>query len=57
VPLCWQYLGENIELDVVGGFVGVSQDQETLAVRPAIGRAVCERPSESDSAKLGDPDV
>ena len=48
VPLCWQYRGETIGLDVVGGFVGVSQDQETLAVRPAIGWAVCERPSDSD---------
>ena len=52
VPLGWQYRGETIELDVAGGFVGVSQDQETLAVRPAIGWAVCERLSDSD---LGNP--
>ena len=50
VPLCWQYLGGADEIDVVAGSVRVSQDQETLAVRPASGWAVCERLSENDSA-------
>jgi hypothetical protein len=40
VPFLWKYLGTNLPMQFVGGFVGVAQDDITLAVRPAIGWAV-----------------
>jgi len=40
VPLTWEYLGEKLPMTLSGGFVGISQDPQTLAVRPAIGWAV-----------------
>jgi hypothetical protein len=39
-PFIWKYLGTPLPMELVAGFVGVSQDAETLAVRPAIGWAV-----------------
>ncbi len=44
VPFEWEFPLENLVFDMefVGGFVGVSQDQQTLAVRPEIGWAVLE---------------
>jgi hypothetical protein len=39
-PFIWQYLGTSLPMEFVAGFVGVSQDTTTLAVRPAIGWAV-----------------
>jgi hypothetical protein len=39
-PFIWEYLGTDIAMEFLGGFVGVSQDLETQAVRPAIGWAV-----------------
>ena len=41
-PFLWKYLGSNIPMELIGGFVGVSQDAGTLAVRAAIGWAVRE---------------
>jgi hypothetical protein len=41
-PLVWKYLGTEIPMTLSGGFVGISQDPQTLAVRPAIGWAVQE---------------
>lgn len=41
-PFLWEYLGTEIPMAFRGGFVGVSQDPETLAVRPAIGWAITE---------------
>jgi hypothetical protein len=46
-PFLWKYLGNDIPMDFVGGFVGVSQDPETLEVRPAIGWAVREATREA----------
>ncbi|WP_235880183.1 DUF4419 domain-containing protein [Polyangium aurulentum] len=46
VPFLWEYLGQDIPMAFLGGFVGVSQDPETLAVRPAIGWAVQEAAAE-----------
>jgi hypothetical protein len=40
VPFKWQYLGESLAMELLSGFVGISQDARTLAVRPAIGWAV-----------------
>ncbi|HWO26998.1 MAG TPA: DUF4419 domain-containing protein [Kofleriaceae bacterium] len=39
-PLTWDYLGTKLSMTLSGGFVGVSQNPQTLAVRPAIGWAV-----------------
>lgn len=41
-PFTWEYHGKTIAMAFLGGFVGVSQDQATGAVRPAIGWAVGE---------------
>jgi uncharacterized protein DUF4419 len=40
VPFVWNYLGTKLPMQFVGGFVGVAQDDATLAVRPAVGWAV-----------------
>lgn len=42
VPFLWKYLGAEIPMTLAGGFVGISQDPQTLAVRPAIGWVVRE---------------
>ncbi|HWO18836.1 MAG TPA: DUF4419 domain-containing protein [Kofleriaceae bacterium] len=44
VPFLWKYLGTKIPMMLAGGFVGISQDAESRAVRPAIGWAVQEAP-------------
>jgi hypothetical protein len=41
-PFRWEYLGRTFDMEFLGGFVGVAQDQETLALRPEIGWAVRE---------------
>ncbi|MBZ5711860.1 DUF4419 domain-containing protein [Nannocystis pusilla] len=41
-PLSWNYFGEVLAMELVGGFVGVAQDPASLAVRPAIGWAIRE---------------
>lgn len=40
VPFWWEYHGPRYDYEFLGGFVAVSQDPETLAVRPALGWAV-----------------
>lgn len=42
-PFLWNYLGTERPMVFTGGFVGVSQDAVTGAVRPAIGWAFGER--------------
>ena len=44
-PFYWEYLDRSFDMEFLGGFVGVSQDQETLAVRTEIGWAVREAPA------------
>ncbi|WP_438009703.1 DUF4419 domain-containing protein [Sorangium sp. So ce321] len=39
-PFTWTVLGERFSMELLGGFVGVSQDPQTWALRPAIGWAV-----------------
>lgn len=39
-PFLWKYLGHDFPMELLAGFTGVSQDPETLALRPAIGWAV-----------------
>jgi hypothetical protein len=41
-PFRWQYLDKTFDMEFLGGFVGVAQDPETLALRPEIGWAVRE---------------
>jgi hypothetical protein len=36
-PFRWNYLDQSFDMEFLGGFVGVSQDKETLAMRPEIG--------------------
>jgi len=43
-PFSWDYLNRSFDMEFLGGFVGVSQDRETLAVKPEIGWAVREAP-------------
>lgn len=40
VPFTWAYYGNQYEYEFLGGFLGTSQDPETLALRPALGWAV-----------------
>jgi hypothetical protein len=40
VPFKWLYFRETFPMEFLGGFVGVAQDEGSLAVRPAIGWAV-----------------
>ena len=42
-PFTWDYLGIKIPMLFAGGFVGISQDAATGAVRPAIGWAISEQ--------------
>jgi len=40
-PFVWEYLHERIKMEFNGGFVGVEQNPDSLALRPVIGWAVC----------------
>lgn len=42
VPFRWDYLDRAFDMEFLCGFVGVSQDGATGAVRPEIGWAVRE---------------
>jgi hypothetical protein len=44
-PFQWDYLERTFDMEFLGGFVGVAQDQETLTLRPEIGWAVREAPA------------
>lgn len=48
VPFVWDYYGTIYNMDFLGGFVGVSQDSTSLAVRPTLGWAVRDQPSAQD---------
>lgn len=41
-PFLWKYYDKTIEMEFLGGFVGVAQDPETSTLRPEIGWAVRE---------------
>jgi hypothetical protein len=43
-PFRWELPGRDVEMEFLGGFTGVAQDYETLALRPEIGWAVREAP-------------
>jgi len=44
-PFLWEYLSSVYNMEFLGGFVGVAQNSETLALRPEIGWAVREAPA------------
>jgi hypothetical protein len=44
-PFRWDYLDRSFDMEFLGGFVGVAQDQETLTLRPEIGWVVREAPT------------
>jgi len=44
-PFRWEYLKQSYDMEFLGGFVGLSQDKETLVVKPEIGWAVREAPA------------
>jgi hypothetical protein len=44
-PFRWDFLERSFDMEFLGGFVGVAQDQQTLALRPEIGWAVREAPA------------
>jgi hypothetical protein len=41
-PFRWDYRNRSFDMEFLSGFVGVAQDQKTLALRPEIGWAVQE---------------
>jgi len=43
VPFIWDYLGTELPMELLGGFVGVAQEETSLTVRPAIGWLVRDR--------------
>jgi hypothetical protein len=45
-PFHWDYLDRIFDMEFLGGFVGVSQDKDTLSVKPEIGWVVREAPEE-----------
>jgi Domain of unknown function (DUF4419) len=44
-PFRWNYIDRTFNMEFLGGFVGVAQDQETLTLRPEIGWTVREAPT------------
>jgi hypothetical protein len=44
-PFCWRHRKQSFDMEFLGGFVGVSQDKKSLAVKPEIGWAVREAPA------------
>jgi hypothetical protein len=43
-PFHWDCLDRSFDMEFLGGFVGLSQDKDTLTVKPEIGWAVREAP-------------
>ena len=41
-PFEWLYRSEKFDMRFVGGLLGVAQDEDTLALRPEIGWAICD---------------
>ncbi|XP_077997545.1 uncharacterized protein LOC144450727 [Glandiceps talaboti] len=41
-PFIWEYFDEEFKMKFIGGFMGFSQDTESLALRPELGWAVVE---------------
>jgi len=39
-PFTWHYFDDELAMELLGGFLGFSQDEQTLALRPELGWAV-----------------
>ena len=39
-PMVWNYNGQMLQMELLAGFIGATQDATTLAIRPKIGWAV-----------------
>jgi len=50
-PVEWDYNGRSIPLDFNAGFVGATQDPDTLQIRPAVGWFITHRPPADADAK------
>ncbi|CAN92424.1 Hypothetical protein sce2265 [Sorangium cellulosum So ce56] len=55
VPFVWHYLGSTYAMELLAGFVGVAQDEQGLALRPAIGWAVREAGQAADVVQESAP--
>ena len=55
-PFVWEYLSDRIKMEFLGGFVGVEQNPNTLALRPEIGWAVCDSNAVSRVSKPNAPE-
>lgn len=51
----WEYYDEEYDMELVAGFVGIHQDEKTLALRPEIGWAVREQQYNKDNQAMGGP--
>jgi hypothetical protein len=52
-PFVWNYFEQRFNMELLGGFVGVAQDEATLALRPEIGWVIRESvPAESAPSLL-----
>ncbi|WP_425396369.1 DUF4419 domain-containing protein [Aeoliella sp.] len=47
-PFVWNYLTDEYAMELFGGLIGVAQDPDTLALRPEIGWAVREAPTQAE---------
>ena len=41
-PMIWDYHGKMLQMELLAGFIGSTQDPKTLAIRPKIGWAIRE---------------
>ncbi len=39
-PFVWEYMGKAMPYEFIGGFIGIEQDHETMALTPKLGWAV-----------------
>ena len=54
-PFKWMYLGDEIPMHFYAGFMSVTQDPHTLALRPEIGWAVVDDQQEKNPKKDVNP--
>lgn len=43
VPFKWEYYSQTLNMELIAGFVGATQDEESLEVRPVLGWGVLEK--------------
>ena len=49
VPFIWEYFKQEFDMFFISGFVGITQDKKTMAVRPKIGWAVMDKDAPNDT--------